>query len=73
LAQVAAPARARITRIGIAIVQSPTFEGASFGTADIGDLGVERIGGIDFAKKPVGATKSNRRLLFEINNRGNIL
>jgi hypothetical protein len=31
--QVAAPADARITRIEIAAVQSPAFEGASFGTA----------------------------------------
>ena len=103
LAQAAAPAHARITRIEIATVQSPTFEGASFGTAGryekligrffgevdpndplnapIADIklaprnarGMVEYSGNLLIIRPVDPTKGNHRLLFEINNRGNIL
>ena len=103
LAGLAAPAYARITRIEIATVQSPTFEGASFGTvgqyeklagrffgevdpndplnALITDIklaprnarGMVEYSGNILIIRPVDPTKGNHRLLFEINNRGNIL
>src|SRR5271167_2594194 len=100
---VAAPAHARITRIEIAAVSSPTFDGASFGAAgryeklsgkffgevdpadplnaaitDIrlaprNERGMVEYSGAFLIIRPVDATKGNHRLLFEINNRGNIL
>ena len=103
LAQAAAPAHARITRIEIASVQSPTFEGASFGTAGryeklagrffgevdpndplnvaITDIklaprnarGMVEYSGAILIIRPVDPTRGNHRLLFEVNNRGNIL
>src|SRR5271166_6954991 len=99
----AAPAHARITRIEIATVQSPTFDGVSFGTAGryeklagrffgevdpndplsalIADIrlaprnarGMVEYSGNILIIRPVDPRKSNHRLLFEINNRGNIL
>jgi hypothetical protein len=103
LAEVAAPARARITRIEIATVQSPTFDGLAFGTAGqyeklagrffgevdpddplnalIADIklaprnarGVVEYSGNILIIRPVDPTRGNHRLLFEINNRGNVL
>jgi hypothetical protein len=103
LGQAAAPAHARITRIEIATVQSPTFEGASFGTAGryeklsgrffgevdpndplnaaITDIklaprnarGMVEYSGNLLIIRPVDPTRGAHRLLFEINNRGNIL
>jgi len=103
LASVAPPAHARITRIEIATVQSPTFEGASFGTAGryeklagrfFGEVdpndplnapmtdiklaprnarGMVEYSGAILIIRPVDPTRGNHRLLFEINNRGNIL
>jgi hypothetical protein len=103
LAQAAAPAHARITRIEIATVQSPTFEGASFGTAGRYEKLVGRFfgevdpndplnapiadirlaprnarGKVEYSGnlliiRPVDPTRGNHRLLFEVNNRGNIL
>src|SRR5271166_1183001 len=99
----AAPAHARITRIEIATVQSPTFDGVSFGTAGryeklagrffgevdpndplsalITDIrlaprnarGMVEYSGAILIIRPMDPRKSNHRLLFEINNRGNIL
>jgi hypothetical protein len=103
LAQTAAPAHARITRIEVATVQSPAFEGASFGTAGryeklagrffgevdpndplnapIADIklaprnarGMVEYSGAILIIRPVDPTRGAHRLLFEINNRGNIL
>ena len=103
LAFAPAPAHARITRIEIATVQSPTFDGVSFGSAGryekligrffgevdpadplnavIADItraprnarGMVEYSGNILIVRPVDATKSNHLLLFEINNRGNIL
>ena len=103
MAGLAAPAYARITRIEIATVQSPTFEGVSFGTAGqyeklagrffgevdpadplnalITDIrlaprnarGMVEYSGNLLIIRPMDPTKGNHRLLFEINNRGNIL
>src|SRR5271157_4045201 len=102
LAQAAAPAHARITRIEMATVSSPTFEGVSFGTrgryeklagrffgevdpadplnAVIADItlaprnahGMVEYSGAILIIRPMNPTKGNHRLLFEINNRGNI-
>ena len=96
-------AHARITRIEIATVSSPTFDGASFGAAGryeklrgrffgevdpadplnavITDIrlaprnarGMVEYSGNFLVIRPVDATGGNHRLLFEINNRGNIL
>jgi hypothetical protein len=103
LAGVATPALARITRIEISTVQSPTFEGISFGSAGqyeklagrffgevdpahplnalITDIrlaprnarGMVEYSGDLLIIRPVDRSKGNQRLLFEINNRGNIL
>ena len=99
----ALPAEARITRIEITPVQSPTFDGTLFGSAGQYEKLVGRVYGevdpadplnsvitdIKFAPKnargmveyssnilimrPVDRAKGNRRLLFELNNRGGIL
>jgi hypothetical protein len=95
-----APVEARISRIEIARVESPTFEGTSFG--DVGpyeklvgtahgeidpedrrnevivdlQLAPRNIRGlVEYSTdvlilRPVDAKKGNRRLLFDINNRG---
>ena len=103
LAGGAAPAHARITRIEIATVSSPTFDGASFGAAGkyeklagrffgevdpadplnalIADIrlaprnarGMVEYSGDLLIIRPIDAAKGNHRLLFDINNRGNIL
>jgi hypothetical protein len=103
LAFAPAPAHARITRIEIATVQSPTLDGISFGTAGryekligrffgevdpndplnalITDIrlaprnarGMVEYSGAILIIRPMDPTRSNHRLLFEINNRGNIL
>ena len=103
LTAVAHPAYARITRIEIATVQSPTFERTSFGAAGryeklagqffgevdpvdplnalITDIrlaprnahGMVEYSGNFLIIRPVDPAKGNQRLLFEINNRGNIL
>jgi hypothetical protein len=103
LAGVAAPAHARVTRIEIATVSSPTFDEASFGAvgkyekltgrffgevdpadplnALIADIrlaprnarGMVEYSGDLLIIRPVDAARGNHRLLFEINNRGNIL
>ena len=100
---IAPPADARITRIEIVSVQSPTFEGRSFGAAGryeklagrffgevdpadplnavITDIrlaprnarGMVEYSGNFLIIRPVDPAKGNQRLLFEINNRGNIL
>src|SRR5271155_3615252 len=102
-AGVAAPAYARITRVEIATVQSPSFDGLSFGAsgryeklagrffgevdpadplnaliADIGLAPRNARGMVEYSGnfliiRPVDVSKGNHRLLFEINNRGNIL
>jgi len=102
-AGVAAPAYARITRVEIATVQSPSFDGLSFGAsgryeklagrffgevdpadplnaliADIGLAPRNARGMVEYSGnfliiRPVDASKGNHRLLFEINNRGNVL
>ena len=96
-------AQARITRIEITSVQSPTFDGAAFGSVGQYEKLVGRVYGevdpsdplnavitdIKLAPKnargmveyssnilllrPIDGAKRNRRLLFEINNRGGIL
>ena len=104
VAGLAAPdfAEARITRIEITRVESPTFEGASFGTvgqyeklvgraygevdpADsrntiITDLGLaptNAAGKVEYSTdifilRPVDRSIGNHRLLYELNNRGNM-
>lgn len=97
------PAEARITRIEITRVESPTFGGVSFGAvgpyeklagkaygevdpsdprnAVITDLGLaphNGAGRVEYAVdlyilRPVDPAKANRRLFFELNNRGSIL
>ncbi|HKX29372.1 MAG TPA: alpha/beta hydrolase domain-containing protein [Blastocatellia bacterium] len=96
-------AEARITRIVITRVESPTFEGATFGTVGQYEKLVGRAyGEVDpldprnsvivdlnlaprnsrgmveystdvYILRPVDRSKGNRRLFFEINNRGNNL
>src|SRR6516164_5626431 len=103
LAFAPAPAHARITRIEIATVQSPTFDGIAFGSAGryekligrffgevdpndplnarITDIrlaprnahGLVEYSGAILIIRPMDPRKSNHCLLFEINNRGNIL
>jgi hypothetical protein len=95
-------AEARIKRIEITRVESPTFDGASFGTAGPYETLVGRVSGvvdpkaarngvivdIDLAPKnagglveystdivilrPIDRSKGNRRVLFDINNRGDM-
>jgi hypothetical protein len=96
----AQPAAARITRVTITIVQSPTFGGALFGTvgqyeklvgkaygevdpndprnALITDIALAPrnvAGMVEYSMdiyllRPIDRTRSNRRLFFDINNRG---
>ena len=102
LAGFTAPAEARITRIEITNVQSPSFDGLAFGTVGQYEKLVGRAYGevdpkdplnslitdITLAPKnargmveyssnimiirPIDRAKGNHKLLFEINNRGNI-
>ncbi|MBV9635613.1 MAG: hypothetical protein JO163_08505 [Methylobacteriaceae bacterium] len=99
----AASAEARITRIAITSIQSPTFDGLSFGSAGQYERLAGRVFGevdpedplnavitdiklaprnprgmVEYSSnilivRPVNRDKGNHRLLFEINNRGNIL
>jgi len=94
-------AEARITRVEIARVESPTFEGTSFGEAGqyekligrafgevdpndarnrvIADIALaprNARGNVEYLTdiyilRPVERTRRNRRIFFEINNRGN--
>jgi hypothetical protein len=103
LVGVGAQAQARITRMEISTVQSPTFDGISFGgvgqyeklagrfygevdpadplNAMITDIklaprnvrGMVEYSGNLLIIRPVDRSKGNQRLLFEINNRGNVL
>lgn len=96
-------AEARITRIEITSVQSPTFEGASFGDTgqyeklrgrafgevDPSDLTDRKIVDIEVAPRnsrgmveysvdflvlrPIDPSKGNRRVFYELTNRGTIL
>lgn len=94
------PVNARITKITVSSIQSPTFGGASFGDAGqyekligrafgevdpmdarnavIADIALaprNARGMVEYSMdvyilRPVDRTKGNRRLVFEINNRG---
>jgi hypothetical protein len=62
LASLAAPAQARITRIEITNVQSPTFEGTSFGTSGQYEKLVGRLFGEVDPKDPLNAVITDIQL-----------